>query len=281
MPLSATQAQLVPSTSNNKCSSGSKLGAVKEKKWSNRTLTTTGLAIGGVAIATGLNYFAPSSLRQTVFRYAVCQVPAVLYYLATTKTSPALLRTINQKLESTVRKEAGIPKEAKICAAKCVTWLNDLQEFPLFDSSKLKEAYQSIYGDPKSDFTCAIDFLKAKGWQCTEHFTNQTHLSGGMFSFVEKPPLESLNIYDALLCFMIPKEHETGIPHMCVLVKKSETEFIIYDPNLFIPFIKNTHRECIEELFKLAEDNGKEFYLYTKAKPFNFIKPVELSANEG
>ena len=165
-------------------------------------------------------------------------------------------------------KEAGISEGSKICAALCVIWLNDPQNFPNPNCSRLSAAHEEIYKDNKNRYEGIKKHLSSTGWQCDKEYIARPDEPEYGLPFAKAPPVEILKNKQALLCIMTPKEDNTdAIAHICVVLKRSEPKFTIYDPNASIPLEAEDTHSCIQILFALAEAQGQEFYLYTRAVP--------------
>ena len=261
------QTSYSPTNTGSSCNSTN--DSDKGSNWSNRSLKATGLSLGGLAAASLLNHYSPCSFGQSLLRHTIAQVPALLYILGTTKVDPSLMIELNRCLEDSIIKEAGIPEERKtmICAAKCALWLNDPQDFPVFDPDSLNKAYRKIY-DGENRLHKIFEYFNSKEWQFNEHYTTDPDLVlvEKRLLIAEYPPIESLKINEALICIMIPEE---GLSHMCVLLKKSESEFTIYDPSFSLPIKTKNTKLCIEKLSELAEVQRKRFLLFSKVVPKN------------
>ncbi|WP_257264642.1 hypothetical protein [Endozoicomonas sp. ONNA2] len=242
--------------------------SANKSNWSSRSLKATSLSLVGFAAATTLNQYSPCSFGQSLLRYTISQMPALFYLMGTTKIDPSLMVELNKKMEASAFKEAGISEGAKICAAQCVVWLNDPQEFPNPDRSRLNAAHREIYKDNINRYEGIKNHLRSTGWECDEEYIARSDKPEYGLPLAKAPPVEILKNKQALLCIMTPKEENTeAIPHICVALKMSESELIVYDPSASIPFkAQNTH-SCIQILFALAEAQGQEFYLYTRAVP--------------
>lgn len=245
--------------------------SANESNWSNRSVKAASLSLAGFAVTSLLNQDSPpGSFGQSLLRYTISQVPAMLYLLATTKVDPSLLIKLNRNLESSILKEAGIPQERAICVAKCIMWLNKPEDFPIFDSSVLKDAYEKIYEQSSNRYYGMVNHLDLTGWQCDANYIANPDFVKEDLPLAESPPIDSLNINDALFCITTPKKNEEGkegkegIAHVCVVLKRSESEFTIYEPNASLPIKTENTKSCIEELVKLAELQRQEFFLFTK-----------------
>ena len=74
--------------------------SANNSNWSSRSLKATSLSLGGLAAASTLNQYSPCSFGQSLLRYTISQMPALLYLMGTTKIDPSLMVELNKKMEA-------------------------------------------------------------------------------------------------------------------------------------------------------------------------------------